>query len=77
MLDAAAVSGLTRAAMATALAGLPAHDSLLGRWAGTPDGGITPRRLAVLVVDNGAFRVERVVSVSEPKLPLPASGEVK
>jgi ABC-type branched-subunit amino acid transport system substrate-binding protein len=77
VLAAAAASGLTRAAMSTALAGLPAHDALLGHWAGTPDGGITPRRLAVLVVDNGAFRVERVVSVVEPKEPLPASGDVK
>ena len=39
-----------------------------------PTGGITPRPLAVLVVDGGAFRVERVVSVSDP---LPPSGEVK
>jgi branched-chain amino acid transport system substrate-binding protein len=74
VLDAAAVSGLTRAAMSTALAGLPGHDALLGHWAGTASGGITPRRLAVLIVDNGAFRVERVVSVSEP---LPAAEEVK
>ncbi|HEY3613636.1 MAG TPA: hypothetical protein VGK92_08025, partial [Gaiellales bacterium] len=77
VLAAAATSGLTRAAMSTALAGLPAHDALLGRWAGTPDGGITPRRLAVMVVDKGAFRVERVVSVSEPQEALPASGDVK
>ena len=53
---------------------LPAHDALLGRWAATATGGITPRRLAVLVVDGGAFRVERVVSVSDP---LPPSGDVK
>ena len=66
VLDAAAGSGATRAAMATALAALPAHDALLGHWAGTPTGGITPRQLAVLIVDNGAFRVERVVSVSDP-----------
>ncbi|MDX6536480.1 MAG: hypothetical protein QOD37_821, partial [Gaiellales bacterium] len=76
VLDAAASGGRTRAAVAAALARLPAHDSLLGRWAGTPDGGITPRRLAVLVVDGGAFRVERVVSVSTPKTPLQASGGV-
>jgi hypothetical protein len=63
--------------MSTALAGLPAHDGLLGHWAGTPSGGITPRRLAVMIVDDGAFRVERVVSVSEPQEPLPASGDVK
>jgi branched-chain amino acid transport system substrate-binding protein len=66
VLDAAAVSGATRAAMSTALAALPDHDGLLGHWAGTPAGGITPRQLAVLIVDNGAFRVERVVSVSDP-----------
>jgi hypothetical protein len=66
VLDAAALSGATRAAMSTALAALPAHDSLLGRWSGTPTGGITPRPLAVLIVDNGAFRVERVVTVSDP-----------
>jgi hypothetical protein len=60
--------------MAGALAALPAHDALLGRWASTPTGGITPRRLAVLVVAGGTFRVERVVSVAEP---LPVSGDVK
>jgi ABC-type branched-subunit amino acid transport system substrate-binding protein len=64
----------SRAQVATALATLPAHDALLGRWAATPTGGITPRRLAVLVVAGGAFRVERVVSVSDP---LPPSGDVK
>ena len=53
---------------------LPAHDGLIGRWAATPEGGITPRRLAVLVVDGGAFRGERVIAVAEP---LPSSGEVK
>jgi ABC-type branched-subunit amino acid transport system substrate-binding protein len=63
-----------RAQVAAALRALPGHDSLLGRWAATATGGITPRRLAVLVVDGGAFRVERVVSVSDP---LPASGDVK
>jgi ABC-type branched-subunit amino acid transport system substrate-binding protein len=63
-----------RAQVAAALRALPAHDALLGRWAATATGGITPRRLAVLVVDGGAFRVERVVSVSDP---LPASGDVK
>ena len=31
-----------------ALRALPAHDGLLGRWAATPAGGVTPRRLAVL-----------------------------
>jgi ABC-type branched-subunit amino acid transport system substrate-binding protein len=66
VLAAAAVSGGTRAAMSTALAALPGHDALLGHWAGTPTGGITPRQLAVLIVDNAAFRVERVVSVSDP-----------
>ncbi len=66
VLEAAAASGATRAAMSTALAALPGHDALLGHWAGTPTGGITPRQLAVLIVDNGAFRVERVVSVSDP-----------
>lgn len=74
VLTAAAASGESRAAMSTALAGLPAHDGLLGHWAGTPDGGITPRQLAILVVASGAFRVERVVSVTDP---LPTSGEVK
>ena len=64
----------SRLQVAAALAALPAHDALLGTWEATPRGGITPRRLAVLVVDAGAFRVERVVSVSDP---LPASGEVK
>jgi ABC-type branched-subunit amino acid transport system substrate-binding protein len=63
-----------RAQVAAALRALPAHDALLGRWAATATGGITPRRLAVLVVDGGAFRVERVVSVSDP---LPPSGDVK
>ena len=64
----------SRAEVAAALRALPAHDALLGRWAATPAGGITPRRLAVLLVDGGAFRVERVVSVSDP---LPPSGDVK
>jgi hypothetical protein len=66
VLDAAATSGASRAAMARALAAVPAHDALLGRWAGTTTGGITPRRLAVLTVTGGAFRVERVVSVADP-----------
>jgi ABC-type branched-subunit amino acid transport system substrate-binding protein len=66
VLQAAAVSGATRAKVSKALAALPAHDALLGRWAATPTGGITPRPLAVLIVDNGTFRVERVVSVSDP-----------
>ncbi len=74
VLKAAALSGLSRAAMSTAFTALPAHDSLLGHWAGTPTGGITPRRLAVLVVDGGAFRVERVVSIADT---LPPSGDVK
>jgi hypothetical protein len=74
VLNAAAVAGLSRATMSTAFAAVPAHDSLLGHWAGTPTGGITPRRLAVLVVDGGAFRVERVVSIADP---LPPSGDVK
>jgi ABC-type branched-subunit amino acid transport system substrate-binding protein len=64
----------SRAEVAAALETLPAHDALLGHWAATPAGGITPRRLAVLVVTGGAFRVERVVSVSDP---LPPSGDVK
>jgi ABC-type branched-subunit amino acid transport system substrate-binding protein len=64
----------SRSQVATALAALPAHDALLGRWAATPSGGITPRGLAVLVVDGGTFRVERVVSVSDP---VPPSGDVK
>jgi ABC-type branched-subunit amino acid transport system substrate-binding protein len=63
-----------RAQVAAALRALPVHDALLGRWAATATGGITPRRLAVLVVEGGAFRVERVVSVSDP---LPPSGDVK
>ena len=63
VLDAAATAGASRAGRwRAALAALPAHDGLLGRWAATPGGGITPRRLAVLVVAAGAFRVERVVS---------------
>jgi ABC-type branched-subunit amino acid transport system substrate-binding protein len=74
VLEAARGGAASRAAMAGALAALPAHDALLGRWASTPTGGITPRRLAVLVVAGGTFRVERVVSVAEP---LPASGDVK
>jgi branched-chain amino acid transport system substrate-binding protein len=74
VLDAATGGAVSRAAMASALAALPAHDSLLGRWAATAEGGITPRRLAVLVVSAGAFRVERVVSVADP---LPGSGDVK
>ena len=64
----------TRAATAEALLALPAHDGLLGRWAASPSGGITPRRLAVLTVEGGAFRAERVVTVAEP---LPSSEEVK
>ncbi len=64
----------TRAALAKALLALPAHDGLLGRWAASPSGGITPRRLAVLTVEGGTFRAERVVTVAEP---LPSSEEVK
>jgi hypothetical protein len=73
VLDAAS-TGATRAAVAHALLTEPAHDALLGSWAATRAGGITPRRLAVLSVTGGAFRAERVVSVSDP---LPASGDVK
>ena len=74
VLEAAAGTTASRAAVATALATLPAHDGLLGRWAATPTGGVTPRRLAVLLVDGGTFRAERVISVAEP---LPSSGGVK
>ena len=70
VLTAAGTGDGSRAQVATALAALPAHDALLGRWAATPTGGITPRPLAVLLVDGGAFRVERVVSISDP-LPRP------
>jgi branched-chain amino acid transport system substrate-binding protein len=73
-LEAASTAGGSRAAVAKALADLPAHDGLLGRWAATPTGGVTPRRLAVLVISAGAFRVERVVSVADP---LPSSGDLK
>ena len=71
---AAATAGGTRRAMAAALATLPAHDGLLGRWAATPGGGVTPRRLAVLTVAGGAFGGERAVTVDGP---LPPSGGVK
>jgi ABC-type branched-subunit amino acid transport system substrate-binding protein len=64
----------SRSQVAAALAALPVHDGLLGRWAATATGGITPRRVGVLVVEGGAFHVERVVSVSGP---LPPSGDVK
>jgi branched-chain amino acid transport system substrate-binding protein len=64
VLEAASTAAASRATMASALAALPAHDALLGHWAATPTGGITPRRLAVLVVSGGTFRVERVVSVA-------------
>jgi ABC-type branched-subunit amino acid transport system substrate-binding protein len=74
VLDAVRTPATSRRAVARALAALPAHDGLLGRWAATPSGGITPRKLAVLLVANGAFRVERVVTVSDP---LPAAGGVK
>jgi ABC-type branched-subunit amino acid transport system substrate-binding protein len=74
VLEAATAGALSRAAVASTLTTQPAHDSLLGRWAATSQGGITPRRLAVLVVSAGAFRVERVVSVADP---LPGSGDVK
>jgi hypothetical protein len=74
VLDAATQASVSRVAISDAVRALPAHDALLGHWAATPDGGITPRRLAVLVVAGGTFRVERVVSVSEP---LPSSGDVK
>jgi ABC-type branched-subunit amino acid transport system substrate-binding protein len=74
VLAAAGSGNGTRSEVGTALATLPAHDALLGPWAATPTGGITPRPLAVLAVDGGAFRVERVVTVSDP---LPSSGDVK
>lgn len=74
VLEAAAGTTASRAAVATALRALPPHDGLLGRWAATPSGGVTPRRLAVLVVAGGTFRTERVISVAEP---LPSSGGVK
>ena len=70
----AAKTAPTRAALAKALLALPAHDGLLGRWAASPSGGITPRRLAVLTVEGGTFRAERAVTVAEP---LPSSEEVK
>ena len=65
----------SRAQVAAALAG-----AARPRRAARPLGGDARRaasrrgRLAVLVVDGGAFRVERVVSVSDP---LPPSGDVK
>jgi branched-chain amino acid transport system substrate-binding protein len=74
VLEAAGTAAGSRAKLASALAALPAHDALLGRWAATPTGGITPRRLAVLAVAGGTFRVERVVSVAEA---FPSSGDVK
>jgi ABC-type branched-subunit amino acid transport system substrate-binding protein len=74
VLAAAAAGNGSRAQVAAALARLPAHDALLGSWAATPAGGITPRRVAVLLVGGGAFRVERVISVSGLLRP---SGEVK
>jgi branched-chain amino acid transport system substrate-binding protein len=74
VLRAAAKAGATRRGMGAALAGLPAHDGLLGRWAATPGGGITPRRLAVLTVAAGAFGAERAITLDEP---LPPSGGVK
>lgn len=74
VLEAASGGVASRATVAKALLALPAHDGLLGRWAATPAGGITPRRLAVLVVADGTFRAERVVTLAEP---LPSSGEVK
>ena len=66
VLEAASTAPVSRTSVGSAIAALPAHDSLLGSWAATPTGGITPRRLAVLIVNGGAFRVERVVSVSDP-----------
>ncbi len=74
VLTAAGTGDGSRLQVAAALAALPVHDALLGTWETTPTGGITPRRLAVLVVDTGAFRVERVVSVSDASQ---ASGSVK
>ncbi len=74
VLEAAATAGASRRAMAAALAVLPAHDGLLGRWAATPGGGITPRRLSVFTVADGMFGAERAITVEEP---LPPSGSVK
>jgi branched-chain amino acid transport system substrate-binding protein len=74
VLSAAGAGDASRAQVAGALETLSAHDALLGHWGATSTGGITPRRLAVLLVDGGAFRVERVVSISDP---LPPSGDVK
>jgi ABC-type branched-subunit amino acid transport system substrate-binding protein len=74
VLDAAGTGDGSRLQVAAALATMPAHDGLLGTWAATPSGGITPRRLAVLVIDTGAFRVDRVITVSSP---LRAPGTVK
>ena len=74
VLDATGTAGASRPAVTKALSTLPAHGGLLGRWAATPTGGITPRRLAVLVISAGAFHVERVVSVADP---LPSSGDLK
>ena len=74
VLDATGTAGASRPAVTRALMSLPAHGGLLGRWAATPTGGITPRRLAVLVISAGAFRVERVVTVADP---LPSSGDLK
>ena len=74
MLAAVGTGDGSRLQVAAALATLPVRDGLLGTWEATRTGGVTPRRLAVLVVDAGAFRVERVVSVSDP---LQTSGSVK
>jgi len=60
VLAAAGTTVPSRATMAKALLALPAHDGLLGRWGATRAGGISPRRVAVLRVSAGAFRVERV-----------------
>lgn len=74
VLEAAATASGARASMAAALLALPDHDSLIGRWAATPSGGVTPRRIAVLDVAGGAFRDERMLTVAGG---LPFSGEVK
>jgi hypothetical protein len=74
VLEAATTASGSRASMAAALLALPDHDSLIGRWAATPSGGVAPRRIAVLDVADGAFRDERMLTVGEG---LPSSGDVK
>jgi ABC-type branched-subunit amino acid transport system substrate-binding protein len=66
LLDAIARSDGTRASVLQQVRRAGPREGLLGRYRFDAAGDATLRRYAVLVVDDGRFRFDRVVDVSEP-----------